>query len=46
MKPIDVKRSTYIDIGVGNNDEDPKFEIDHVQISKYKSIFAKGCSPD
>ena len=28
MKPIDVKRSTYIDIGVGNNSEDPKFEID------------------
>ena len=29
------------------NDKDPKFKIgDHVRISKYKSIFAKGYAPN
>ena len=46
MKPIDVKTSTYIDIGIENNDENPKFEVYHVRISKYKNIFAKGCTPN
>ena len=33
--------------GVENNDEGPKFKNpDHVRISKYKSIFAKGYTPD
>ena len=42
MKPIYVKRSTYIDFGVENNDKDPKFGVgDHVRISKYKNIFPK-----
>ena len=43
MKPIDVKDNTYIDFGKEINDKDPKFKVgDHVRISKYKSIFAKG----
>ena len=43
MKPIDVKNNTYINIDKEVNDEDPKFKIgDHVRISKYKNIFAKG----
>ena len=43
MKPIDVKNNTYINIGKEVNDEDPKFKVDdHVRISKYKNIFAKG----
>ena len=43
MKPIDVKSNTYIDFGKEVNDNDPKFKVgDHVRISKYKSIFAKG----
>ena len=47
MKPINVKSSTYIDFGVENNDKDPKFEVgDHMRISKYKSIFVKGYTPD
>ena len=30
-----------------NNDKDPKFEVvDHVKILKYKSIFAKGFTPN
>ena len=43
MKPVDVKSSTYIDISVEYNEEDPKFQVrDHSRISKYKSIFANG----
>ena len=43
MKPIDVKDNTYIDFGKEVNDNDPKFKVgDHVRISKYKTIFAKG----
>ena len=43
MKPIDVKDNTYINIGKEVNDKDSKFQVgDHVRISKYKNIFAKG----
>ena len=43
IKPIDVKDNTYIDFGIEVNDNDPKFKVgDHVRISKYKNIFAKG----
>ena len=46
MKPIHVKDNTYINIGKEVNDNDPKFKVgDHVRISKYKNIFAKGCTP-
>ena len=42
MKPVDVMSSKYIDFDKKNN-KDPEFKIgDHVRISKYKSIFAKG----
>ena len=42
MKPIDVKRSTYIDFGVENNNKDLKLKVgDHVRISKNKNISAK-----
>ena len=47
MKLIAVKSSTYIDFDVENNDKDPKFEVsDHVRISKYQNIFAKGFTPN
>ena len=47
MKPIDVQDNTYIDIDKEVNIKDPKFEIgDHVRISKYKNIFAKGYTPN
>ena len=43
MKPIDVKDNTCINTGKEINDKDPKFKVsDHVRISKYKNIFAKG----
>ena len=47
MKPIDVKDNTYIDFEKDVNDKDPKFKVsDHVRISKYKNIFAKGYTPN
>ena len=47
MKPIDVKDNTYVDSKKEVNDKDPKFKVgDHVRISKYKNIFAKGYTPD
>ena len=43
MKPVDVKHNTDIDFEKEVNNEDPKFKIgDHIRISKYKNIFAKG----
>ena len=47
MKPIDVKDNTYIDFEKEVNNKDPKFKVgDHVRISKYKNIFAKGYTPN
>ena len=47
MKPIDVKGNTYIDFSKEVNDNDSKFKVgDHVRISKYKNIFAKGYTPN
>ena len=47
MKPMDVKDNTYIDFHKEVNDNDPKFKVgDHVRISKYKNIFAKGYTPN
>ena len=46
MKPIDVTDNTYIDFIKETNNKDPKFKVgDHVRISKYKNIFAKGYTP-
>ena len=47
MKPIDVKDNTYINTDKEVNDKDPKFKVgDHLRISKYKNIFAKGYTPN
>ena len=47
MKPTDIKDNTYIDFKKEVNDKDPKFKVgDHVKISKYKNIFAKGYTPN
>ena len=47
MKPVDVKNNTYIDFKKEINKKDPKFIIgDHVRISIYKNIFAKGYMPN
>ena len=45
MKPIE--DSTHIDFGKEVDDNDPKCKVgDHVRISKYKNIFAKGYTPN
>ena len=47
MKQVDVKDNTYIDFKREVNDKDPKFKVgDHVRISKYKNILAKGYTPN
>ena len=43
MKPIDVTGDSYAEYNEDFNKKDPKFKVgDHVRISKYKNIFAKG----
>ena len=43
MKPVDVNDNTYIDFNKEVNDKDSKLKVgDHVRISEYKNIFAKG----
>ena len=47
IKPVDIKDSTYIDVKKETNDKNLKYKAcDHVRISKYKNIFAKGCMPN
>ena len=47
MKPVDVKNNTYTDSNKEFSDKDPKFKVgNHVRISKYKNIFAKGYTPN
>ena len=45
IKPFDVKNNTHIDFKKEVNDKGPKFKVgDHARISKYKNIYAKGCT--
>ena len=47
MKPIDVTNDSFAEYNEESNKKDPKFKIgDHVRISKYKNIFAKGYTPN
>ena len=47
MKPKDVTNNKFIEYVEETNQKDPKFKIgDHVRISKYKNIFAKGYLPN
>ena len=47
MKPIDVKDNTYVDSKKEVINKDPKFKVgDHIIISEYKNIFAKGYTPN
>ena len=47
MKPADVKDNTYINTDKEINNKGPRFKVgDHVRISKYKNIFAKGYMPN
>ena len=43
MKPIEVRDDSYAEYNEDSNKRNPKFKVsDHVRISKYKNIFAKG----
>ena len=47
MKPIDVTGDSYVEYNEDFNKKGPKFKVnDHVRISKYKNIFAKGYVPN
>ena len=47
MKSIDVMYDSYVEYNENPNKKDPKFKVgDHVRISKYKNIFAKGYTPN
>ena len=47
MKHIDVTDDSYAEYNEEFNKKDPKFKVgDHVRISKYKNIFAKGYAPN
>ena len=47
MKPIDVTADSYAKYNEDFNVTKPKFKVgDHVRISKYKNIFAKGYTQD
>ena len=43
MKPIDLTSDSYAEYNEDSNEKDPKFKVgDHVRMSKYKNVFAKG----
>ena len=47
MKPKDVTDSSFVKYSEESNEKDPKFKTgNHVRISKYKNIFAKGYTPN
>ena len=47
IKPNDVTGDSYAEYNEDFDKKDPKFKVgDHVRISKYKNIFAKGYSPN
>ena len=43
MKPVDIKSDSFAENNEESNEKNSKFKVgDHVRISKYKNIFAKG----
>ena len=47
MKPIDVGDDSFTEYNDESNEKDPKFKVcDHVRISKFKNVFAKGYTPN
>ena len=43
MKPVDVTSDSYAEYNEDSNVNQPKFKVgDHVRISEYKNVFAKG----
>ena len=47
IKPIDVTDYSFAGYNEESNKKDPKFKVgDHIRISKYKNIFARGYAPN
>ena len=47
MKPVDVGDDSFAEYNEESNEKDPKFKVDdHVRISKFKNVFAKGYIPN
>ena len=47
IKPINVTNDPYVEYNEHFNKKGPKFKVnDHIRISKYKNIFAKGHVPN
>ena len=47
MKPINVKDDSFAGYNEKSNEKDLKFKVgDHVRISKFKNVFAKGYTPN
>ena len=47
IKPIDVTSDSYAEYNKDSNKRNAKFKVgDHIRISKYKNIFAKGYFPN
>ena len=47
MKPINVKDDSFAEYNEKSNEKNPKFKVgDHVKISKFKNVIAKGYMPN
>ena len=47
MKPVNVEDDSFAEYNEQSNEKYPKFKVgDHVRISKFKNIFAKGYTPN
>ena len=47
MKLINFKDDSFAEYNEKSNKKDPKFKVgDHVRISKFKNVFAKGYTPN
>ena len=45
--PVNVKDDSLAEYNEKSNEKDPKFKVgDHVRISKFKNVFAKGYTPN
>ena len=47
MKPLDVGDDSFAEYSEESNEKDPKFKVgDHIRISKFRNVFAKGYTPN
>ena len=47
MKPVDVESDSFVECDEKSNEKDPKIKVgDHVRISKFQNLFAKGYAPN